>query len=474
MKRILSIFVALIVLASCKKVLNIEPVDYAENDVVISSPADLYYIVESIYDGMQSGNVLGGNRIIFADLLADDATVIESNLSAFGTLEMYNRTMSSQIGDLRSMWRDGYSTINRANNVIKAVDDGVLDSHEDYVKEDFDLYKATALFARASVHFEMVRFWAQPYDPESSNNTQSGIPYRLEPTLAGPDNLEMARNTVEEVYDNAVTDLLEAIALLEPLGNGSDIYDSWDKYRIDQWAIKAYLTRIYFYGGDYTAAADIGNEVINSGIFQLTDEPRTNFTQAGAESTSDQIFQLISISEDQSGNPSWGYSRFGSPLFMPNSAMQLYHENDIRLDNTKGFLYTSFFGDSTIAKYDLPNANSGINMCVLRLAEVYLNVAEANLSQGGNGNSQKAFDLYSELYEIRADSVLTMPPTDDSLLTLIQLERRLELMYEGDRYHNLKRMKMKVRGGVSYSNPSLLFKIPQEEMSGNSLMEQNP
>jgi hypothetical protein len=47
-------------------------------------------------------------------------------------------------------------------------------------------------------------------------------------------------------------------------------------------------------------------------------------------------------------------------------------------------------------------------------------------------------------------------------------------MFEGDRYHNLKRMKQPLRNAVPYNDPSLLFKIPQEEMSGNNLMEQNP
>jgi len=60
------------------------------------------------------------------------------------------------------------------------------------------------------------------------------------------------------------------------------------------------------------------------------------------------------------------------------------------------------------------------------------------------------------------------------MLDSVRLERRRELIAEGDRYHNIKRMKMNERDNVPWNDPSLLFKIPQEEMSGNPLMVQNP
>jgi len=156
------------------------------------------------------------------------------------------------------------------------------------------------------------------------------------------------------------------------------------------------------------------------------------------------------------------------------SAMSLYPTGDTRVNNSNGYYYVSFLGDSTIAKYDLPNAVYGINMCVLRLAEMYLIVAESNLSTGGNGDVTRATDLYSELYELRRGSAPTIPADQAQLLQNIRLERRLELMFEGDRLHNLKRMKEPLRNGIPYNDPSVLFKIPQEEMSGNSLMQQNP
>lgn len=476
MRHSIYIILVLIVFAtSCQKVLDIQPVDNLQNDEAITTPADLANVVEGVYDGLQNGLTLGGNRVIYADLFADDTQVFETNLSAFGTLEIYNRQMTPQIGDLRNMWSSGYSVINRANNVIKVIEEQTLNNHEEYDQANFAVYKATALFARAAVHFEMVRFWGQAYDVDNAgSNSQLGIPYRLQPTLTGPEGLEIARNSVEDVYNNALADFDEAISLIDTLGNGGDIYDNWYRHRVDQWALKAYKARILFFMGRYAEAASLSDEIINSGIYSLEVISRANFTQNGSNFTSEQIFQLISIAEDQSGNPSWAYSRFSNPIFTADStAKWLFHSGDRRLNNTEGYFYGNFFGDTTIAKYDLANAFSGINMTVLRLSEVYLNAAEAHLS-GSTINLSRAADLYSELYEARTGSIPTIPSTADSLLSMVQLERRLELMFEGDRYHNLKRMKQPLRNGVPYTDPSLLFKIPQEEMSGNNLMEQNP
>jgi hypothetical protein len=75
----------------------------------------------------------------------------------------------------------------------------------------------------------------QAYDVDNpGGNTQLGIPYRESPTLAGPEGLEIARNTVEEVYTKVLADFDVAITLIDTLGTGFDIYDNWYRHRVDQ------------------------------------------------------------------------------------------------------------------------------------------------------------------------------------------------------------------------------------------------
>ena len=174
------------------------------------------------------------------------------------------------------------------------------------------------------------------------SNAQLGVPYRTDPTTSGPEGLDMARNTVEEVYNNVVSDLLEAEILMSNMLSGSSIYDEWYRHKVDKWVIKAMLSRVYFYMGNNSLASSYAEEVIASGEFSLINAPKENFAQAGTNFTSEQIFQLVSIATDQSGNPAWGYTRFGSPIFMPNSDnIKLFHDNDIRLDRKSTRLNSS-------------------------------------------------------------------------------------------------------------------------------------
>jgi hypothetical protein len=99
--------------------------------------------------------------------------------------------------------------------------------------------------------------------------------------------------------------------------------------------------------------------------------------------------------------------------------------------------------------------------------------AEAVLLAGGN--AADAFDSYNAL-RIRAYGTNYVPETValNDLLDSVRNERRRELCFEGDRYHNLKRLKLPLRDGVAWNSDAPIFKIPADEVSGNGLMVQNP
>jgi hypothetical protein len=121
---------------------------------------------------------------------------------------------------------------------------------------------------------------------------------------------------------------------------------------------------------------------------------------------------------------------------------------------------------------------------VLRLAEMYLNRAEANAK---SGNAQAALD---DINVIRARAGLS----GDDLYTLGNLqgaanvvsavlqERRLELAYEGHRaidvFRNQLSMDRRFPGVqpqeiVNWDNPRNIYYIPQDELFANELARQN-
>jgi hypothetical protein len=149
-----------------------------------------------------------------------------------------------------------------------------------------------------------------------------------------------------------------------------------------------------------------------------------------------------------------------------------YNQNDGRL--TKWFLRNPLTGNTRIKKYDKPGEMEFRNLPVIRLAEMHLIRTEANMSPGGNGNGSEALESYNLVRERAFGSNHIEETTTVQLLEKVRLERRWEMCFENDRYHNAKRLKADLRDDIFYNDASLIFKIPQEEMAGNDFIVQNP
>ena len=471
MKRLTLIFTAVVLFSSCEDLLNIEPTNDIPSDQAITTVQDLENLANSMYNGLQGGSLYGGNLQLYADLLAEDTQVDESRLSPFGTLEIFQRATTIQLGTLRDTWRQAYKVVNRANTIIRVVDQNLL-SGADFESRKGQL-KAEALFVRALCHYELCRFWALPYDVDNQGgNTQPGVPYRMEPTLSFEQDLAIARSSVEEVYTNALDDLSEAETLFEQSGMRRSTH------RASEMAAAAIKVRVLFSKGDYVGASEAADKVISSNLYSLyptnTDDEAllAPFQSQGYAIADESIFQLAFTTFDNGLNEN--YSQLDNlPVFQycAEDLILGYAPGDLR--KTKWYLQNPVNLKGRIIKYDR-SQDVFYNVPVVRLAEMHLIRAEANVSSGGNGNTADALESYNAIRE-RAFDVNFIPETGTTqLLEKIQLERRWEMCFENDRYHNLKRMKQPVRDGIPYNDASLLFKIPQEEIAGNPSIEQNP
>lgn len=466
--RILSVVLLLSAgFSSCEKLLETDLNDRIPNDQAITSTRDLQLVLNGAYDGLQSGSLLGGNPVIYAELLADDAIVgNEQKLNRFGKYEIYTMTTSPQINEIASFWSTAYSTINRANNVIYVIDNNLVDDSEYAASKD--RLKGEALFIRAVAHFELVRFFAKPYDVENiGGNTQLGIPYRLLPSFT-PDSLDAARESVEDVYVKIKADLANAKTLLESAGAMTS------NSTASAMSATALLARVCFFSGDYTNAAQYADEVIESTYYELSDDVTEIFKLSGNEYNPEVIFQIVNIQTDNNNSMIDAYSRAKNPLFQTTAALyNMYGAND-----TRRSLLNKYFVLYYIKKYDetlTDGVSQPLNRVYIRLAEMHLIRAEANLLPGGSDNAVDAFDSYNALRQ-RAFGSNYNPETValNDLLDSVRNERRRELCFEGDRYHNLKRLHLPLRDGVSWNSEAPVFKIPADEVSGNALMVQNP
>ena len=154
---------------------------------------------------------------------------------------------------MRFLWGNSYRSINLCNIVLEN-----LDLIEDLGERA--LLEGEAKFMRGLLYFEMVRYFALPYEL-GGNNSQLGLPLVFDAVTDVSQLTYPSRNTVEEVYSQVLSDLQDAYTLLPP-DNG---------FRADAYAAQAVLARVYLQQGNFAAARDAADDVLqNSGACPCT------------------------------------------------------------------------------------------------------------------------------------------------------------------------------------------------------------
>jgi hypothetical protein len=117
------------------------------------------------------------------------------------------------------------------------------------------------------------------------------------------------------------------------------------------------------------------------------------------------------------------------------------------------------------------------NLPVIRIAEVYLNRAEAMSTAGSPVFNES--DALADLNRIATNRGLSaFSLTGSSLYEEVLKQRRLELAFEGHRFFDLKRLgrdivKAPHYNSVAFTDIRLLAPIPTREVDGNKNLLQN-
>jgi hypothetical protein len=445
--------------------------------------SDLESALTGAYDALQQSDMAGTGTAINANVLSDNA---QWNGSFPSYIDMFNRQLESANGEVAGMWRFGYLAINQANLVIRGVDES---EDPELTQEISDRLRGEALFIRGMVHFEMVRYYGKPYG--ASSGTDLGIPVMNSAVLLSTEITFPIRNSVEEVYTQAISDLEMARDLLSATS---------DYGKANATAATAYLAEIAFQQRDYGTAATLAGDVIGVADYSLTASPEEPFT---GEGSSEEIFAIVSTIQDNPGvngslatfhhiNGRGGDVVVSEDLLengfnavIPASQQAAAGGNLVDLRDS---LLTSSAaaGIVNVEKYEDFTNNADDNI-LLRLPTFMLMRAEALARE--DGINTESINLLNQVHlrSIRVDNgddgfgdaadFATFTAADfsspEELIEAIILERRVELAFEGNRLHDLRRLMRDVRG-VAYDADVLLFPIPQREMDANSRMVQNP
>ena len=429
-------------MASCAKKLDINPQQYLDQSVALTSQDNINKALKGAYNQLSNAYVLGGDMQLYSELLAANGEI-----SWEGTYpqprEIYKKAILNNNSFVTNTWLNTYAAINTANAVLESLD---------IIKNDNDknAVKGAALFIRGTLFFELVKLFSQPYSA-GNTSTNLGIPLRLSSTNVINEKSYLKRSTLDESYQQIIADLTMAESLL-PASNGVFATNV---------AAAAELSRVYLQMGNYNKALLEANNAITNFSGSLTT------TYAGAFNntlnSSEDIFALQVSDQDGDNdmNLFWSTTDFGGrdgDVSILSKHLNLYEPNDDRL---KFFWMGNDAYRSGKWKYQYRN------LPLIRLAEMYLTRAECNFRLGSVVGS----DPSSDINKIRNRSSLG----NLSALTLdnILKERKLELAHEGQAVHDLKRTKGSA-DGFSYNAKEMVLPIPLREINAsNKVLVQN-
>jgi hypothetical protein len=430
--------------------------------------------VSAAYDQLRGQNMYDQAMWVLQDQATDDAEWGGGRSTANqakNDVDKYSFTPATST--FQSVWSAAYSGINKANAVLAHVPgismDTVLRSQ----------YLAEAKFLRGFYYFTLVRFFG-------------GVPLILQETTS-LDNLEVARATADEVYQQVIKDFSEAAAVLPVSYTGANVG------RATKGAAIAFLGKVYLTREDWPNAAAKCKEVMDLGVYDIWDKFEDAFL-IGNKNGKEAVFEVQALGGGLGeGSFMQGYMRpnfdkvngiagFGDDPVTKN-LYDAYRATDKRRDVTIR-LYSatttppapaSIAFPAYVYKYRDPaataNGEGSNNFPVIRYADVLLMYAEA-LNEQAAGNAE-AFNAVNRLRRRAGipelEQTLGQAQFRDSLL----LERRLELAFEGHRWYDLVRTKRLI-SAMKAQNPSIvvserhyLYPIPQTEIDVNTKLEQN-
>ncbi len=413
-------------LSACEDIIDVEP-EFAREPGQVFKDLDGYeFALTGAYARFRqvgyfaSGGQTTGTWSTLPDMMSDN--LVQTNEDLGNWANQTNWVYTADESDIAIAWLAAYSVINNANLVLRDIE-----QFSSTNPERVNRLKGQALAIRGMVHFDLLRYWGESFD---RNSTARGVPYK---TTVDPEEMP-SRLNVKETYDNIFKDLQEAETLLENVDR--DINSSNRAY-IDQTVTRAILARVNLYAKQYAAAENYATLVIE----EIPLASKGEFANIWTDATDDEVIWAVSFNAGE-GTPSGGV--FNAPSnrnrFRPSVELVAKYDmaNDIR--------FPSYFSTRTRAGTERTIVNKFVtrgtaqdnlvNWKVFRTGEMYLIRAEARAMQG---DAVGALADLNALREARIKNYVPVVLAGQGLLDAIALERRKELFAEGHRWFDLKR-----------------------------------
>lgn len=430
------------------------------------------------------------------------------------------------------LWDGLYKTVNAANTVIEEADRFKGESTPE-VTARLSQIRGEGLFWRAWAHQHLVQYWGEGF-PCNGDGDKLGVPLRTR-TATSIDQVNLMRSTVNEVYEQIRKDYVEAESLLP---------ESWserpNKPRPTKWTCRSFKGQTELYAGNYGDAAKDLKEVIDKSGKRLADyaEYEKMFNDDQPQFNDESILEL----NFKEGSSSTGWGNWnGAEGSMHIALIALCYTNPEGKPAASSWSNLCFndanidrFGsdprlkiaalepgtpvvmngvETVVSKYILDRKNDdyrgwsvrkynylkksaaetqmtcGVNMYLMRLADVYQMYAEACIKNGDDASAREYLNkVRRRAYNLPVDTPaeIDIKSSGTQLFDDLVEERFKEFCGEGVQHWvdlcRWKRLDKELKdwypqtlsGTPRYEARDLYYPIPQKELDANASIVQSP
>ena len=464
MKKLFIAFLSVGFLASCTEVLeDVEPSTSVSFETALTSADAVEAIRTSMYSKKRGSFDFTTEYFIGPAALADLTSNRPGSSRFQGLNEAFGTSGTVHIGSF-----SGYEVIQEANLLINGIADGVID------QATMDRYRGEAYAARAFANHRMATTYGYEPGTAAASSWNLSIILREEATLDLAQATPLPRNTIAEVYAAIKSDLAQARSLLSGVNS--------DNGYVTEAFVEGIAARVHLYAGEYSQAMSAAEAAISkSGRTLVTTEEgvATMFRGPNPEALFEMVVnkdtEPIAGSNTNSGPVSYTSDQWVAQV-PTNELINKYEAGDWRVAGWHGDCISEQTVGATangcelvndlavsITKFNGWKGNLSQDLVYMRVAEMYLILAEA--SAKASNNPSAGVPYLNELRAARgvgavpAEATANMTAFEDFILD----ERARELAIEGHRFFDLKRLERDIPnslGGIKMRKDSYRILAP--------------
>ena len=491
---------------SCDDDVPVENRNALNPEIFFESLSQVEAAVNASYNQFQV--VYQRNGYVFPDAMSDEVVSSgDPNFAPFNRFE-FNATLEN----IAQYWTACFNGVGACNFVIgneeRMRENTALGN---FTQDDVDNALGQAYYLRALYYYHLVKRFG-------------GVPLKTDIATALEDT---PRSTADQVYDQMIADLTLATQLTLPKG-------TTEVGRVTKEAAYALLGKIYLHRERYAEAKQAFDNVTNHSLLPI-ENYRDNFSETG-EHNDESMFEVGYNGEVGTEQERWAQTGIGTSEVTfhsqdytgwanarPSSkVIAEFEDDDPRLDQAILIDGNNSYGPGDAFQFPCPGCvggpvwykfsqlydnvdvseNSGVNVRIMRYADVILMQAEVELNLN---NNQVAIDLLNQIRD-RAEmpryGTATMDArgypvnTFEQIFNAIVHERFVELCGEQQRFDDLVRwnlddQELSIFPDANFNNPDeslqlirnydpnvhRVMPLPQNELDSNTAIgagDQNP